>query len=42
MLKVALVGVGGISASHISAWDKMDDAELLALCVLDQCHLAVQ
>ena len=32
MLKVALVGVGGISASHISAWDKMDDAELLALC----------
>ena len=32
MLKVALVGVGGISASHISAWDKMDDAELIALC----------
>ena len=32
MLKVALVGVGGISGTHIPAWDAMDDVELVALC----------
>lgn len=32
VLKVALVGVGGISSAHISAWNQMDDAELVALC----------
>ena len=32
MLKVGLVGVGGISGAHIPAWDKREDAELVALC----------
>lgn len=32
MLKVALVGVGGISGAHIPVWDAMEDAELVALC----------
>lgn len=32
MLKVALVGVGGISGTHIPAWDSMQDTELVALC----------
>jgi len=32
MLKVALVGVGGISAAHIPAWDAQEDTELTALC----------
>ena len=32
MLKVGLVGVGGISGAHIPAWDAMEDAELVALC----------
>ncbi len=32
MLKVAVVGVGGISGAHISAWETMEDAELVALC----------
>lgn len=32
MLKVGLVGVGGISPAHIRAWDKMEDVELVALC----------
>ena len=32
MLKVGLVGVGGISGAHIPAWDEMADAELVALC----------
>ena len=32
MLKVALVGVGGISGAHIPVWEQMDDTELVALC----------
>lgn len=32
MLKVGLVGVGGISGAHIPAWEAMAEAELVALC----------
>ncbi len=32
MLKVGLIGVGGISGAHIPAWEAMEDAELVALC----------
>lgn len=32
MLKVGLVGVGGISGAHIPAWEAMEDAELVSLC----------
>lgn len=32
MLKIGLVGVGGISGSHIPAWDAMEDAQLTAIC----------
>ena len=32
MLKVGLVGVGGISGAHIPAWEKREDAQLVALC----------
>lgn len=32
MLKVALVGVGGISGALIPAWEERRDAELVALC----------
>lgn len=32
MLKVGLVGVGGISGAHIPAWENMNEAELVALC----------
>ncbi len=32
MLKVGLIGVGGISGAHIPAWEAMEDAELTALC----------
>ncbi len=32
MLKVGLVGVGGISGAHIPAWGRMEDVELVALC----------
>lgn len=32
MLKVGLVGVGGISGAHIPVWEEMENAELIALC----------
>ena len=32
MLKVGLVGVGGICGAHIPAWQSMEDVELVALC----------
>ncbi|MBP3938264.1 MAG: Gfo/Idh/MocA family oxidoreductase [Clostridia bacterium] len=32
MLKVGLVGVGGISGAHIPVWEEMENAELVALC----------
>ena len=32
MLKVGLVGVGGISGEHIPAWEAMEDVTLTALC----------
>ena len=32
MLKVGLVGVGGISGAHIPAWQSMEDVEFVALC----------
>lgn len=32
MLKVGLVGVGGISRAHIPAWNAMEETRLVALC----------
>lgn len=32
MLKVGLIGCGGISASHIPAWEAMEDVILVAVC----------
>lgn len=32
MLKIGLIGVGGISGAHIPVWENMEDAELVALC----------
>lgn len=32
MLKVGLAGVGAISKAHISAWESMENVELVALC----------
>ena len=32
MLKIGLVGVGGISGAHIPAWEEMENAQLVALC----------
>ncbi|MBE6796934.1 MAG: Gfo/Idh/MocA family oxidoreductase [Ruminococcaceae bacterium] len=32
MLKVGVLGVGGISGAHITAWPRIEGAELVALC----------
>ncbi len=32
MLKIGLVGVGGISGAHIPAWLEMENAQLVAIC----------
>lgn len=32
MLRVGLIGVGGISAAHIPAWNAIEGVELVALC----------
>lgn len=32
MLKVAMLGMGGISASHISAWEQIEEAQIIAVC----------
>lgn len=39
MLKVGLVGVGGISGAHIPCWEQMEDTELVALCDVRQQRL---
>lgn len=36
MLRVGMVGVGGITASHIPTWEAREDAELVALCDIRQ------
>ena len=41
MLKVGLVGVGGISGAHIPAWEAMEDANLVALCDIRQERLDI-
>ncbi len=32
MLKVGVVGVGGISGAHIPVWEEMENAQLVAMC----------
>ncbi|MBO7179073.1 MAG: Gfo/Idh/MocA family oxidoreductase [Clostridia bacterium] len=39
MLKVAVVGVGGISGAHIPAWEEIKEVELVALCDIRQERL---
>ncbi len=41
MLKVAVVGVGGISGAHIPVWKKQTDAELVAICDIRPERLAI-
>ena len=36
MLKVGMVGIGGISGAHIPAWEAMEETKLVALCDIRQ------
>lgn len=36
MLRVGMVGIGGISGAHIPVWEEREDAELVALCDIRQ------
>ena len=40
MLKVGLVGVGGISGAHIPAWKNMEEVDLAALCDVREEQMA--
>ena len=31
-IRVAEIGMGGISGAHVSAWTRMEDVELVAIC----------
>lgn len=39
MLKVGVIGIGGISRAHILAWSSMDDIELVALCDIRESQM---
>ena len=39
MLRVGLIGVGGISSAHIPAWDSMPDKEQLD--IVDICLISI-
>ena len=32
MIKVAVLGTGGISGTHVPAWEKIPEAKIVALC----------
>ena len=38
MLKVGLVGVGGISGAHVPVWEAMEETSLTALCDIHTEH----
>ena len=39
MIKVAIVGVGGISGAHIPVWEKIKDVEVVGICDIRQERL---
>ena len=41
MIKVGLIGCGKISADHISAFEKLEDAKIVAACDLNEENLSV-
>lgn len=40
MLKVGLVGLGGISGAHVAGWNAAEGAELVAICDVREEQLA--
>jgi predicted dehydrogenase len=39
-VRIAVVGCGGRGQSHVSAWSAMPNVEIVALCDVDQSHIA--
>ena len=39
-VRIAVVGCGGRGGSHVNAWSRMPNVEIVALCDVDQAHIA--
>ena len=39
-VRIGVVGCGGRGSSHVSAWSSMPNVELVALCDVDESHIA--
>ena len=39
-VRMAVVGCGGRGSSHVSAWSGMPNVEIVALCDVDEAHIA--
>ena len=41
-VRIAVVGCGGRGSSHVSAWSAMPNVEIVALCDVDESHIAAK
>jgi predicted dehydrogenase len=41
-VRIAVVGCGGRGSSHVSAWSAMPNVEIVALCDVDEAHIAAK
>jgi predicted dehydrogenase len=41
-VRIAVVGCGGRGSSHVSAWSSMPNVEIVALCDVDESHIAAK
>src|SRR5262245_47299675 len=39
-VRIATAGIGGRGGSHIGAWTKLENVELVAICDIDDSHIA--
>src|SRR5687767_5245366 len=38
-VRIAVIGLGGRGGSHISAWSRMDNVEIVGICDVDESHI---
>src|SRR4030095_10850940 len=41
-VRVAVVGCGGRGGSHVGGWPKVQNVEIVALCDVDESHIAAK
>src|SRR5262245_20694803 len=41
-VRIGVVGCGGRGQSHVDAWSRMEDIEIVALCDVDDAHIAAK